>query len=128
MGAIHDEFRKTAAWPRTRCTNFRIAFRKCPVQDFSTGLSLHKRGELCGAITMKFRDVLNSDHLLLVACHDCGAKTPLDPAPIALRMGVHTEIAAVTPELLCPVCGSADITLGVHSPVASRESVSQHAK
>ena len=98
------------------------------MQDFSTGLSLHKRGELCGAITMKFRDVLNSDHLLLVACHDCGAKTPLDPSPIALRVGVQTDIADVTPELLCPVCGSADITLGVHSPVASRQSVSQHAK
>jgi hypothetical protein len=128
MGAIHDEFRKTAAWPRTPRTNFRFAFPKCPVQDFSTGLSLHKRGELCGSSAMKFRDVLNSDHLLLVACHDCGAKTPLDPAPIALRVGIQTDIAAVTPELLCPVCGSADITLGVHSPVASRESVSQHAK
>jgi len=77
---------------------------------------------------MKFRDVLNSDHLLLVACHDCGAKTPLDPAPIALRVGVQTDIAAVTPEMLCPVCGSSDITLGVHSPVASRESVSQHTR
>lgn len=98
------------------------------MQDFSTGLSPHKRGELCGSIAMKFRDVLNSDHLLLVACHDCGAKTPLDPAPIALRVGVQTDIAAVTPELLCPVCGSADITLRVHSPVASRQSVSQHAK
>ena len=98
------------------------------MQDFSTGLSLHERGELCGSIKMKFRDVLDSDHLLLVACHDCGAKTPLDPSPIALRVGVQTDIADVTPELLCPVCGSADITLGVHSPVASRESVSQHAK
>lgn len=77
---------------------------------------------------MKFRDVLNSDHLLLVACHDCGGKTPLDPAPIALRLGVQTDIEAVTPELQCPVCGSADITLGVHSPVTSRESLTQLAK
>ena len=77
---------------------------------------------------MKFRDVLNSDHLLLVACHDCGGKTPLDPTPIALRVGAQTDIAAVTPEMHCPVCGSADITLGVHSPVASRQGVSHHAK
>jgi hypothetical protein len=77
---------------------------------------------------MKFRDVLDNDHLLLVACHDCGAKTPLDPAPIALRVGVQTDIAAVTPEILCPVCGSTDITLGVHSPAASREDVPQFAK
>ena len=98
------------------------------VQDFSTGLSLHQRGALCGSGGMKFRDVLNSDHLLLVACHDCGGKTPLDPAPIALRVGVQTDIAAVTPEIHCPVCGSTDITLGVHSPVASREGVPQLAK
>lgn len=111
-----------------RRANFRFAFRKRPVQDFSTGLSLHKRGVLCGFDPMKFRDVLNSDHLLLVACHDCGGKTPLDPAPIALRVGVQADIAEVTPELHCPVCGSADITLGVHSPVASREGLPQLAK
>jgi len=98
------------------------------VQDFSTGLSLHKRGVLCGFDPMKFRDVLNSDHLLLVACHDCGGKTPLDPAPIALRVGVQADIAEVSPELHCPVCGSADITLGVHSPVASRKGLPQLAK
>lgn len=77
---------------------------------------------------MKFRDVLNSDHLLLVACDDCGAKTPLDPAPIALRIGVQAEVDAEMLDMHCPMCGSADITLGVHSPVASREGVSQFAK
>jgi hypothetical protein len=69
---------------------------------------------------MKFRDVLDSDHLLLVACHDCGGKTPLDPAPIALRLGVHADITVVAPETVCPVCGSTDFTLGVHSPVAAK--------
>lgn len=74
---------------------------------------------------MKFRDVLDSDHLLLVACHDCGSRTPLDPAPFALRLGVQSDIAVVAPETLCPVCGTADITLGVHSPVATRQN--EHA-
>jgi hypothetical protein len=77
---------------------------------------------------MKFRDVLNSDQLLLVACHECGGKTPLDPSPIALRVGVQTDIDAVTGEMHCPLCGSADITLGAHSPVTSRASASQLAK
>ena len=77
---------------------------------------------------MKFRDVLDSDHLLLVACHDCGGKTPLDPAPLALRLGVHTDIADVASETLCPVCGSADFTLGVHSPVAARQNEPALAK
>jgi hypothetical protein len=77
---------------------------------------------------MKFRDVLDSANLLLVACHDCGGKTPLDPAPIALRLGAQTDIAVVKPEMHCPVCGSADIALGVHSPIASREDLPQLAK
>jgi Zn finger protein HypA/HybF involved in hydrogenase expression len=77
---------------------------------------------------MKFRDVLDSDQLLLVACHDCGGKTPLDPAPLALRLGVHTDIADVAHEMLCPVCGSADFTLGVHSPVPARKSEPALAK
>lgn len=74
---------------------------------------------------MKFRDVLDSDHLLLVACHDCGGKTPLDPAPFALELGVQADIAMVAQDTHCPVCGSADITLGVHSPIAARRS--EHA-
>ena len=77
---------------------------------------------------MRFRDLLDSDHLLLVTCHDCGGKTPLDPAPIALRLGVEADITIVTPETLCPVCGSADITLGIHSPVAARRGEDAMAK
>jgi hypothetical protein len=97
-----------------------------PVQDFATGRASVREANGVGGL-MKFRDVLDSDHLLLVACHDCGGKTPLDPAPIALRLGVHSDIADVTPETLCPVCGSADFTLGVHSPVAAREPASAEA-
>lgn len=70
---------------------------------------------------MKLRDVLDHDQLLLVACHDCNAKTPLDPAYFALRLGVHASIADLRHEVLCPVCGSAEITLGVHSPVVTRD-------
>ena len=61
-----------------------------------------QRGAVVWAGGMKFRDVLNNDHLLLVACHDCGGKTPLDPAPIALRVGVQADIAEVTPESALP--------------------------
>ncbi len=66
---------------------------------------------------MKLRDVLDHDRLLLVACNDCHGKTPLDPARFALRVGVHTDVADLIHELNCPVCGSADIEIGSHSPV-----------
>lgn len=66
---------------------------------------------------MKLRDVLDHDRLLLVACDDCHAKTPLDPASFALRVGVHTDIADLVHDMSCPVCGAADITLGSHSPL-----------
>jgi len=66
---------------------------------------------------MKLRDVLDNDHLLLVECDDCNAKTPLDPAYFALRLGIDAAVEDLAPALVCPVCGSADITLGVHSPV-----------
>ncbi len=66
---------------------------------------------------MRLRDLLDQDRLLLVRCFDCNAKTPLDPVSFALRLGVHAPIADIEPELVCPVCGSADITLGTHSPV-----------
>lgn len=77
---------------------------------------------------MRFQDVLDRAQLLLVACHDCGARTPLDPAPIALRLGVQAEIATVAGDMTCPMCGSADVTLGVHSPVAARQGAPQLAK
>ncbi len=66
---------------------------------------------------MNFRDLLDNDQLILVACHDCGGKTPIDPAPIALDLGVATNVAVLKPGLHCPVCGSADLTLGVFSPL-----------
>lgn len=66
---------------------------------------------------MKLRDVLDHDRLLLVACNDCHGKTPLDPAGFALRVGVHADVADLIHDLNCPVCGSADIELGAHSPI-----------
>lgn len=70
-----------------------------------------------GWLSMKLRDVLDHDRLLLVACNDCHGKTPLDPARFALRVGVHTDIADLLHELNCPVCGSADIVISSHSPL-----------
>jgi hypothetical protein len=72
---------------------------------------------------MRLREVLDQDRLLLVACHDCTSRTPLDPASFALRLGTHTEVADLGHDVLCPVCGSADNTLGVFSPVEKRERV-----
>jgi Zn finger protein HypA/HybF involved in hydrogenase expression len=69
---------------------------------------------------MKLRDVLDHDRLLLVACNDCHGKTPLDPAGFALRVGAHTDVADLIHDLTCPVCGSAEIELGSHSPVEAR--------
>ena len=70
---------------------------------------------------MRLRDVLDNDRLLLVVCHDCNGKTPLDPAYFALRLGLDHAVEDIAPEIHCPVCGSADITLGAHSPIERRE-------
>lgn len=72
---------------------------------------------------MKLGDVLDHDQLLLVACQDCNAKTPLDPAYFALRLGVNAPVSDLRHEVLCPVCGSAEIEIGVHSPLERREPV-----
>lgn len=70
---------------------------------------------------MKLRDLLDHDRLLLVACDDCHAKTPLDPANFALRHGVQTDVSDLTGDMLCPSCGSAEIALRAFSPVEQRE-------
>jgi Zn finger protein HypA/HybF involved in hydrogenase expression len=67
---------------------------------------------------MKFRDLLNNDQLILVACQDCGGKTPVDPALPALEHGVDADVDNLRSELHCPVCGSSDVELRAHSPVA----------
>ncbi len=69
-------------------------------------------------LVMKFRDLLNNDQLILVACQDCGGKTPVDPALPALEHGVDADVDRLRAELHCPVCGSSDVELRAHSPVA----------
>lgn len=68
---------------------------------------------------MKFRDLLNNDQLILIACQDCGGKTPVDPAPPALELGVDADVDDLRSDLNCPVCGSADVELRAHSPIAT---------
>ena len=77
---------------------------------------------------MKLRDLLDHDRLLLVACDDCHAKTPLDPAHFALRYGVHGDISALKPEIVCPSCGSHDFTLRAFSPIEPVEPVERVRK
>ncbi len=72
---------------------------------------------------MNFRDLLDNDQLILVACHDCNGRTPIDPAPLALDLGVATDVAVLKPDLHCPVCGSADITLGAFSPLERNRAI-----
>lgn len=72
---------------------------------------------------MKFRDLLDNDQLILVACNDCNSKTPIDPAPPALELGVDADVREMKHAHTCPVCGSADIALRAFSPVAKREAV-----
>jgi len=69
---------------------------------------------------MTFGDLLNNDQLILVVCEDCSTRTPVDPAPHALHVGLGAELAQLAPEVRCPVCGSADIALRAHSPVKHR--------
>lgn len=66
---------------------------------------------------MKFRDLLNNDQLILVACQDCGGKTPVDPALPALERGLDADIGDLQSTLNCPICGSAEVELRTHSPV-----------
>ncbi len=70
---------------------------------------------------MRFRDLLNNDQLLLVVCHDCHARTPVDPTQHALKLGVDADVAAIKPDTTCPSCGSADISLGAFSPLEQRK-------
>ena len=72
---------------------------------------------LAGVGVMKLSDVLDQDKLLLVVCHDCTARIPLDPAPHALRWGANAPIERVEAGLHCPSCGSEDITLKAFSPI-----------
>jgi hypothetical protein len=70
---------------------------------------------------MQFRDLLNNDQLLLVVCHDCHARTSVDPTQHALKLGVDADVAPIKSETSCPACGSADISLGVFSPLEQRK-------
>lgn len=72
---------------------------------------------------MNFRDLLDNDQLILVVCHDCNGKTPIDPAPLALDLGVATDVAVLKPDLHCPVCGSTDVTLGAFSPLERHKTI-----
>jgi hypothetical protein len=96
--------------------HFRFAFRAQPLQTFWTE---PPSGAVWGVV-MKFRDLLNNDQLILVVCYDCGGKTPVDPALPALEHGVDADVDRLRPELHCPVCGSADLELRAHSPIAHR--------
>lgn len=68
---------------------------------------------------MKFRDLLDNDQLILVVCEDCGGKTPIDPAPPALELGVDADVAKLGAYFHCPVCGSAEVELRAYTPAAS---------
>ena len=69
---------------------------------------------------MTFGDLLNNDQLILIVCDECNARTPIDPAPHALHVGLAADVAQLSPDVRCPVCGSAEITLRAHSPVVHR--------
>ena len=70
---------------------------------------------------MTFGDLLNNDQLILIVCDECNARTPIDPAPHALHAGLAADVAQLEPDVRCPVCGSAEITLRAHSPVVHRD-------
>ncbi len=70
---------------------------------------------------MTLGDLLNTDQLILLVCDDCGVKTPIDPAPHALRNGLGADLARLSHSLRCPTCGSAELTLKAHSPVVMRQ-------
>ena len=79
-----------------------------------------------GAMTLG--DLLNSDQLILLVCDDCGVKTPIDPAPHALHNGLGADISRLSHSLRCPTCGSAELALKAHSPVARRSEIPALAK
>lgn len=71
-------------------------------------------------LAMTLGDLLNNDQLILVVCDDCGVKTPLDPSPHALRIGLSADLARLSHAVRCPSCGSAELALKAHSPVVHR--------
>lgn len=77
---------------------------------------------------MRLRDVLDRHQLLLVNCDDCDGSTPLDPARYALQVGAQAPVEDLVHDLTCPVCGSADIELDVHSPVEAQHEMHVYAK
>jgi hypothetical protein len=77
---------------------------------------------------MTLGDLLNNDQLILVVCDDCGVKTPIDPAPHALRLGLGADLSRLASHVLCPSCGSADVALKAHSPVVHRAETPALAK
>ena len=80
-----------------------------------------KAAEVSGCSVMKLSDVLDHDRLLLVVCHDCTARIPLDPTPHALRWGANAPLERIEAGLLCPSCGSEDITLTTFSPIEGQQ-------
>jgi hypothetical protein len=79
------------------------------------------RGFVVGVgVAMTLGDLLNTDQLILVVCDDCGVKTPIDPAPHALRIGLGADLARLSHAVRCPSCGSAELALKAHSPVVHR--------
>jgi len=77
---------------------------------------------------MTLGDLLNNDQLILVVCDDCGVKTPVDPAPHALRIGLAADLSRLSSHVRCPTCGSAELVLKAHSPLRPRTEFPAHAK
>lgn len=84
--------------------------------------SVSPAGVLVGVgLAMTLGDLLNNDQLILVVCDDCGVKTPVDPAPHALSLGLGADLSRLAAHVRCPSCGSAELALKAHSPVVQRQ-------
>lgn len=108
--------------------DLRFAISRPGVQDFPSVIGQASPDDAAGRSRnvvgdMNFRDLLNNDQLILVACHDCDGRTPMDPAPLALDLGVATDVAVLKPGLNCPVCGSSDVTLAAFSPLERNKTI-----
>jgi hypothetical protein len=65
---------------------------------------------------MKLRDLVVRYCLMDLRCGDCHTHTALDPTFFLARRG-DMELKALAQDMVCPACGSAEISLEAVSPV-----------
>ena len=68
---------------------------------------------------MNLRELVERGQLLQVRCGDCNARIPVDPNKAEVVYGQDSEVSALSGQVTCPSCGSAETTLSAWTPVVT---------